>query len=168
MAALDLKRRLAAILIAATAAGLLGACSSEPTEYPQSSNRKLSGNRGNTYPGQDTSVFGPGGLNVFGGGDSAAADPGGGGIGVNSYLWRASLDTISFMPLVSADPFGGVIITDWYAPPESRGERFKVNLYILGDVTGNWIDAEIRPDTAVDLEDAILTRARQLRIASVQ
>ncbi|MDH3475381.1 MAG: DUF3576 domain-containing protein [Rhodospirillales bacterium] len=185
MAALDLKRRLAAVLVAVSAAGLLGACASEPTEYPQTSNRKLSGNRGNTYPGENTSIFGPGGLNFFGGGDSAAADPGGGGIGVNSYLWRASLDTISFMPLVSADPFGGVIITDWYAPPESRGERFKVNLYILGrelradgvraavfrqqqDVTGNWIDAEIRPDTAIDLEDAILTRARQLRIASVQ
>jgi hypothetical protein len=148
MAALDLKRRLAAVLIATSAAGLLGACATEPTEYPQTSNRKLSGNQGNTYPGQDTSIFGPGGLNIFGGGDSAEADPGGGGIGVNSYLWRASLDTISFMPLVSADPFGGVIITDWYAP--------------------NWIDAEIRPDTAIDLEDAILTRARQLRIASVQ
>ena len=41
------------------------------------------------------------------------------GIGVNSFLWRASLDTLAFMPIVSADPFGGVILTDWYSPPET-------------------------------------------------
>ena len=52
-------------------------------------------------------------------------------IGVNSYLWRASLDTISFMPLSEVDPFGGVIITDWYAPPEAPDERFKATVYIL-------------------------------------
>ena len=109
----------------------------------------------------------------------------GGGIGVNSFLWRASLDTISFMPLASADPFGGVIITDWYTPPEVRDERFKVTVYILGrdlradgvraavfrqrqDGDGGWIDARVEQRTAVDLEDAILTRARQLRIAGIQ
>jgi len=113
-------------------------------------------------------------------------DPAGaGGIGVNSFLWRASLDTMSSMPLVSADPFGGVIITDWYAPPESPGERFKITLYILGrdlradgvrasvfrqrlDEGGNWIDATIETRTQVELEDAILTRARQLRVAGLQ
>jgi hypothetical protein len=100
---------------------------------------------------------------------------------VNSYLWRASLDTMSFMPLASADPFGGVIITDWYMPPEVSRERFKVNVYILGrdlradglraavfrqsqDLLGNWVDARVDQRTATDLEDAILTRARQLRI----
>ncbi len=46
----------------------------------------------------------------------------GGGIGVNSFLWPASLDTISFMPVNSANPFGGVIITDWHAPPETPGD----------------------------------------------
>ncbi len=110
----------------------------------------------------------------------------GSGIGVNSYLWRASLDTVSFMPLASADPFGGVIITDWYSPPESSTERFKINVYILGrDLradgvraavfrqlqdprSGNWIDAAVQDNTPVELENAILTRARQLRIASVQ
>ncbi len=109
-----------------------------------------------------------------------------GGIGVNSYLWRASLDTISFMPLASADPFGGVIITDWYSPPESINERFKINVYILGrDLradgvraavfrqlrdaqSGAWVDASIEAQTPTDLENAILTRARQLRIASLQ
>jgi hypothetical protein len=89
------------------------------------------------------------------------------------------------MPLASADPFGGVIITDWYSPPESQSERFKVTIYILGrdlradgvraavfrqdrDATGNWVDAKVEQKTAIDLEDAILTRARQLRIAGLQ
>lgn len=111
---------------------------------------------------------------------------GDGGIGVNSYLWRASLDTVSFMPLASADPFGGVIITDWYSPPESINERFKINVYILGrdlradgvraavfrqlrdPQSGAWVDASVEAQTPTDLENAILTRARQLRIASLQ
>ncbi len=127
-----------------------------------------------------TSVFGSGGL--FGGGDAAnKGDSSAGLIGVNSLLWRASLDTVAFMPLVSADPFGGVIITDWYSPPATPNERFKVNIYILGrqlradglkasvfhqiqQGTG-WTDAPVAPNTATDLEDAILTRARQMRIA---
>ncbi len=106
-------------------------------------------------------------------------------IGVNSFLWRASLDTISFMPLVSADPFGGVIITDWHSPPETTHERFKVTLYILGrdlradgvraavfrqsrDETSGWVDASVEANTARDLENAILTRARELRLAGLQ
>ena len=114
------------------------------------------------------------------------ASGGGAGIGVNSYLWRASLDTVSFMPLASADPFGGVIITDWYSPPQSTNERFKINVYILGrDLradgvraavfrqlrdaqNGSWVDAAIEQQTPTDIENAILTRARQLRIASLQ
>ena len=132
-------------------------------------------------------VTGEGGLVLWGGGRSSKA-PGAGagsGIGVNSFLWRASLDTISFMPLISADPFGGVIITDWYAPPEAQDERFKVTVYILGrdlradgvraavfrqrqDGNGGWIDARVEPRTAVDLENAILTRARELRIAGLR
>lgn len=103
------------------------------------------------------------------------------GIGVNGFLWRASLDTVSFLPLSSADPFGGVIITDWYTPPESPRERFKVNVFILGKQLrsdgirvavfrqelrdGNWADAEVADGAATKLEDAILTRAREIRIA---
>jgi hypothetical protein len=106
---------------------------------------------------------------------------GGTGIGVNAYLWRASLDTISFMPVASADPFGGVIITDWYSPPDSPEERFKINLYILGTElradglrasvfrqvkrNGEWIDADVDSKTATELENAVLTRARELRVA---
>jgi hypothetical protein len=129
------------------------------------------------------SVFGQGGLSLFGSDKSEELDQGGGGIGVNSYLWRASLDTISFMPLASADPFGGVIITDWYTPAETSDERLKVNIVILGrqlradgvrasvfrqqrDGTGAWVDAAVAADTATELENAILTRARELRIAS--
>lgn len=126
-----------------------------------------------------------GGIYLFGGpgGKGANTSPGSGGIAVNSYLWRATLDSISFMPLASADPFGGVIITDWYSPPETPNERFKITIYVLDrdlradgiraavfkqrrDVSGNWVDAAVDPKTDTDLENAILTRARQLRLAS--
>ena len=121
-----------------------------------------------------------GDVNLFGGaGNSAETNT---GIGVNGFLWRASLDTLSFLPLSSADPFGGVIITDWYAPPESPGERFKVTVYILGtelrsdsvrasvfrqkrEGVADWRDANTGEDTKTSLENAILTRARELRIS---
>jgi hypothetical protein len=103
-------------------------------------------------------------------------------IGVNSYLWHASLDTLSFMPLASADPFGGVIITEWYSPPQAADERMKVTVYILDRrlradgikvavfrqvrQNGNWGDAPVSADTASKLTDSILTRARELRLAT--
>ena len=107
------------------------------------------------------------------------------GIGVNGYLWRATLDTLAFMPLASADPYGGVIITDWYANPEQPAERFKVTVYILDtrlradglnvtvfkqakDPSGAWTDASVAGQTDTDLENAILTRARQLRLSNVR
>jgi hypothetical protein len=105
-------------------------------------------------------------------------------LGVNSYLWRASLDTLAFMPLASADPYGGVIITDWYANPEKPDERFKAQVYILDtrlradglNVTvykqlrnpdGSWVDSPVAGQTATDIENAILTRARQLRLSNL-
>jgi len=114
---------------------------------------------------------------------SGLGGAGGGGIGVNSFLWRATLDTVLFMPLNSADPFGGVIITDWYTPPEAPSERFKMNIYILGrqlradglrvavfrqaqSSNGNWINASVKSETSISLENQILTRARQLRVAA--
>ena len=104
-----------------------------------------------------------------------------GSITVNSYLWRASLDTVSFLPLSTADPFGGVIITDWYSPPESPRERFKVTVYILDrelradglrvtvfrqtqSPQGNWVEAPVDKKMNRNLENAILKRARQMRI----
>lgn len=130
------------------------------------------------------SVFGPGGIS-WGSGDGIEVPGGSGGVGVNGFLWRASLDTVAFMPVASADPFGGVIITDWWAMPESPSERFKMNVYILArslradgvrvavfrqvqDGHGGWQDASIADDTNARIEDAILTRARQLRFDSMQ
>ncbi len=129
------------------------------------------------------SILGPGGLTLFGG-SSDVPSAAGSGIGVNSFLWRASLDTISFMPLSSADPFGGVIITDWYAPPETPDERFKMTVYILDrtlradglrvalfrqqrDGRGDWVDSVISPNTITTLENKILERARELRTAAI-
>jgi len=120
-----------------------------------------------------------GDINLFGGAEDTNTNS---GIGVNSFLWRASLDTLSFLPLSSADPFGGVIITDWYTPPESPQERLKVTVYILGRelrsdgvrvavfrqkrADGNgWLDANTGENTTTSLENAILTRARELRIS---
>ena len=107
-------------------------------------------------------------------------DAGGSPIGVNSYLWRATLDTLSFMPLVSADPFGGVIITDWYEDPKTPGERFKANALILDKtlradgvkitlfkqkmVGSQWRDQKVDEKLERTLEDTILTRARQLKV----
>ena len=123
-------------------------------------------------------VFGEGGL--FGGNAARGAGDAGGGLGVNAFLWRASLDTVSVWPIASADPFGGVIITDWHSPEAAPSERFKMNVFILGkqlradglrvslfrqvrDSAGNWSDAATRKDSPARLEEAILTRARQLR-----
>lgn len=126
------------------------------------------------------SLTGDGGLFSLGGGgrDEAAK---GSPLGVNSFLWRATLDTLSFMPLASADPFGGVIITDWYEDPQTPGERYKANALILDKTLradgirvtifkqrmegGNWRDLPVDERLGRKLEDTILTRARELRIA---
>ena len=121
------------------------------------------------------------GLNLFA---NTKADGSEGAVAVNAFLWRASLDTVAFMPVASADPFGGVIITDWYAPPETPDERFKVNVYVLGralradglkisvfrqtkDSAGRWTDATVAAEVPTEFEDAVLTRARQLRLQAV-
>ena len=160
---------------------LLGACA-VPVErdFPDTT-----GPRGASSGENDNeSIFGPGGVNLFGGGELARDGDGSAGIGINSFLWRASLDTLSFMPLTSADPFGGVIITDWYSPPETPNERFKATVYILDrrlradglrvavfrqlrSGSNQWEDVGIAENTVVAMEDAILTRARELRIATV-
>ncbi len=105
-------------------------------------------------------------------------------IGVNGYLWRATLDTLSFMPLASADPWGGTVITDWYSNPERPDERFKITVYILDtrlradglkvtvfhqtrDAAGAWADTATSDQTETDLLNAILTRARQLRLSNI-
>lgn len=107
---------------------------------------------------------------------------------VNRYLWQASLETMNFMPLFSVDPVAGVILTDWYANPAAPSERFKANVYVLDtalradalrvqvfkqvpiqgpDGRLEWVSAEVNPATAAELENAILTRARELRLNSL-
>lgn len=164
------------------AALVLGACSGvnvEPvTEEPLTAEEQRDRSAGKLF-GEDALTLSAGRFrnrDASGGGNS--------GIGVNSYLWRASLDTLAFMPLSSADPFGGVIISDWYSPPESPNERFKVTVFILDtvlrsdglrasvfrqsrvDQSSQWTDAAVDDATPPRLEDAILTRARELRISN--
>ncbi len=115
------------------------------------------------------------GLPAYVTGDGATATT------VNRYLWAASLETLDFLPVNSADPIAGLIISDWYVNPEVPGERFKTTVYILDnalradalrvsvfrqerDDLGAWIDASVNPATGREIENAILTRARQLRL----
>jgi hypothetical protein len=133
---------------------------------------------GGSILGESNIVFGN--AKTKPGGDSAG---GGGALGVNAYLWRGALDTLSFMPLASADPFGGVIITDWYTPSASNGERFKATAYILGRElrsdgvrvaifrqvlqNGQWVDQPVSPVTVGEIENKVLSRARELREQSI-
>jgi hypothetical protein len=105
-------------------------------------------------------------------------------IGVNSYLWQAAVDTVSFAPLLQANANSGVIITDWYTNPRAPGERVKLTVSILDQdlradalrvaasrqifQNGVWIDAPVAAATVQKLEDIILTRARDIRRTSVR
>jgi hypothetical protein len=125
---------------------------------------------------------GDAGLFNFGGSKNNGTGGGGAGIGVNAFLWRGALDTLSFLPLTSADPFGGVIITDWYSPADAPGERFKATAYILGkdlrsdgirvsvfrqvNQGGRWVDAPVSSVVQADIENKVLDRARKLREAA--
>ncbi len=104
-------------------------------------------------------------------------------IGVNAYLWRGALETVSFAPLLSADSSGGVIVTDWYTNPNNPGERVKLTVTILDQdlradalrvaanrqvsQSGTWVDAPVQAATVQKLEDIILTKARDLRRKAV-
>jgi len=188
MAIMSFSRRLWAGLGIVAAVAVTG-CSDVKTEgvYPDRDPKA-----GDTTPydylkREDDSILGPGGLSFGTDGDQQNQQPGsgGGGLAVNGFLWRASLDTISFLPVSSADPFGGVIITDWHSLPASPDERFKMTVYILGRALradgvrvavfrqvdkgdGSWADAQVALDTAPRIEEAILARARQLRFAALQ
>jgi len=104
-----------------------------------------------------------------------------GSLGINGYLWRASLDTLEFLPLETADPWGGIINYGWYSTPDSPNERLKATVYILDsrlradalnvrvnrqvrNEAGEWVEAQVSAQTETDIENAILTRARQLRL----
>lgn len=104
-------------------------------------------------------------------------------IGVNTYLWRGALKTLAFMPLQSADPFGGVIITDWYTPPANPQERFKATVVILSrqlrsdglqvqvfsqekNVKGGWNEVMPNPRLQRHFEESILLQARHLKASA--
>ena len=167
------------MVLTALAAVALSACGESKAVFPTRDKYSTAPRMGNE---PRETVFGTEGLL----GDKKRSQGGDAvGIGVNSFLWRASLDTIAFMPIANADPFGGTIITDWYQLPESPAERFKVNVFImdralradgvkvsvfkqLRDASGQWVDVRVEPRMVTDLENSILTRARQLRIVSTE
>lgn len=120
-------------------------------------------------------------LDAFGGGGSLGGGlAGGAGIGVNPYLWRASLESVSFMPIYQADSAGGAILTDWYTNPNAAEEQFKVNILLLGrelspsalnvsvfkrvKTANGWSELGAQETTANELEETILTNARSYRV----
>jgi hypothetical protein len=171
---------LSAVLILALAIPLQsggGFKRDENQSFPESTEDERRAKRGK--------ITGDEGLSLFGGNSRSDADSYGGGIAVNSFLWRASLDALSFAPLANVDPHGGVIITDWYEDPASKGEKFKLNVLILGkklradgvrvsvfkrtkSAAGEWEDAAVSKTVNRELEDKILTRARELRIKNAK
>ncbi|RMB01808.1 DUF3576 domain-containing protein [Eilatimonas milleporae] len=123
-----------------------------------------------------------GACSIFGGGDDEARElePRTTAIGVNGYLWQATLDTLSFMPITAADPAAAVIVTDWFSDPEVLNERVKLTVRFLSEALRSdglkvtvvrqvrrddtWVAAPVQAATALQIEEAILTRARTLRI----
>ena len=146
-------------------------------KYPTGMDRD--GSDGNDIYSEKESIFGEDGLKLFGRDDKKSTS--GDSITVNSYLWRAALDTVSFMPLSNVDPFGGVILTDWYSDPSTPNERYKLNVFVIGSQlrsdairvsafqqkqrSGVWADTPVDPSIATKIEDSILTRARQIKVA---
>jgi len=177
------------IAAAAAIAGLVSACGGGDYSAKDPVGPKT-GPTSKYDPLQEESIFGEGGFavgnmsadsvsGILGGGDENARMP------VNKYLWQGALDTLSFLPLASTDPFTGVIATEWGSTPEAPDERFKVTAYILNSGLsgaalkvavfrevqsegGLWIPGPVSADTARQIEDAILTRARQIRIAGLE
>jgi len=172
-----LSRSLAVLMVLFLIGGLLDGCGGNAQAvYPEKDKSDSAPRMSNE---KRESIFGAEGL--FGGKKKGESEQS--GIGVNVFLWRAALDTLAFMPIANADPFGGTIITDWYQLPEGPAQRYKLNVFILDrvlradgvrvsvfkqtkDASGQWSDAKVEPKMASDVENSILTRARQLRIAA--
>ena len=145
----------------------------EPGSYPKSREEKLDERIGKLGGGD--------GISIFGGKSSSATK----GINVNSYIWKASLDIIYFMPIIAADPFGGTILTDWYTSEKDSEHRYKVNIFIIGtylrsdaikvavfrqkkDGKGQWIDDGGAQKVASEIEEKILYRARQIKFTHLK
>lgn len=175
------------LVLAGAVAGLAAACGGNYAAKPDTA--PTPGPTGRKFDPNAPTVFGKEGLQI--GTISSSDNPlsifgapgeGEGQLPVNKYLWQASLDTLSFLPLASTDPFTGVIATDWGVNPAAPGERFKVTAYITSPALsaaslkvavyrevqneqGQWLPAPVSAETARKLEDAILIRAREIRIA---
>jgi hypothetical protein len=159
------------IAVVLACAGLLAACGSDQSGREENVHKNLP-------PGAES---GAGGITLFGQGKTKASDQNN-GLAVNAYLWRGALDTLKFMPLASADPFGGVIITDWWTSPTASAERFKATAYILSRglradgirislfrqvlQNGQWVDGPVDPGKPTELENMVLAKARELRAQS--
>ncbi len=171
----DMLMKHTAIHLLCAAALLLSACGLTPDENQQFP--KTEEDRRKERLGK---VTGEEGL-VIGGTSEKDRDAGKNPLSVNSFLWRATLDTLAFLPISSADPWGGTILTDWYEDPAAPGERYKLNVLILDrqlradslkitsfrqvkDKSGQWKDAAVDPALARKLEDTVLTRAREMRV----
>jgi hypothetical protein len=158
------------ILLSLAACGVLE--EGDTSSYPKTDEDRMRERLGKLTGENGISVGGP---------DSESKSDANNPLGVNGFLWRATLDTLAFMPLASADPFGGVIITDWFEDPDAMGERFKVNALILDrqlrsdsvkltvfrqrkNQSNQWQDVAADPKLGRTLEDTILTRARELRV----
>ncbi len=154
------------VLLVSACAGSVEKADYNPTPHDSPSGEGLfSGNNGNL-------------LDVFSSAEKGSF------LGVNSYLWRASLEAISFMPLIQADSSGGVLLTDWFTSTDKTNERVKANVYILGKTLrpqnlkvtlfkqkktkNGWEDISTSAQTVRKLEDTILTKARLLRVQADQ
>ncbi len=100
---------------------------------------------------------------------------------INPYLWRATLETINFMPIASADPFGGIIITDWYSTEKNPKERCKLNIFIRGaelktenlkvnsfcenKINNDWVNSSIKNEDNIKIENAILNKAKKIKLS---
>lgn len=162
-------RYVVAIMAISLLVGCSGAKNKLEADYPKSKDQLEEARMGK--------LTGEEGMVIFG--NKSRRSPGSNGIGVNSYLWRATLDTIYTMPLLSADPFGGAVITDWQQLPGNANERFKLNVVIVGAELradgvkvsafkqirrGNgWEEAKVHPALAQEIEEKILKRAREMR-----
>ena len=127
-------------------------------------------------------LFGNDGLTLFGNENEEVSGSGFATVGmpINPYLWSASLETLSFIPLSSADPFGGTIFTDWYSSESNENERCKINVFIKGaelktqnlrvssfcEVFKNnkWIGIRTNSQDNISLENAILNKAKKLKL----
>lgn len=176
-------RRFARPVALTVLAALLTACGGD---YAPQKDAAPPGGPKKQYNPNETTVFGDKGVSVGNirslKGIFGSKQNNQGQLPVNKYLWQASLDTLSFLPLASSDPFTGVIATDWGTTPQTPTERVKVTAFITSsalsaaslkvavyrevrNADGVWVPAPVSAETPRKLEDAILTRARQIRIA---